>query len=104
MTEADRVAILDAANKLFAGGIPPVGKKIKGRTSGRRNEVARWPIVSEGLGVAAEDAGTLREHLRKHGCPTDVTPNGNPILTGPEHARRVAQLSSPTGMINKDGY
>ena len=58
-----------------------------------------WPMepcVSSG--VDPSQAQELRDHLKKHGVPTEVTPQGDPIYRTPTHQKRALACR---GMHNK---
>lgn len=63
---------------------------VKNETASRRGRgKSCWPMAPcYASGVHASQAGELREHLRKRGCPTEVTPDGDPIYTSKEHRRK----------------
>lgn len=60
-----------------------------------------WPIVCYASGVNAAQAGELREFFKTHGCPTEVTGDGDPVYTSPEHRRRALKLR---GFIDRSSY
>lgn len=75
------------------------GKIVEGRAPGRAL-LARWPIHSESMGVHPSQREDLRKHLEECGVPTEVDADGCPILTGPEHRKRVAEAR---GFYDRNG-
>jgi len=58
-----------------------------------------WPMAPcTSSGVMPEQAQELRDHFKKHGVPTEVTPHGDPIYRTPEHQKRALKCR---GMHNK---
>lgn len=51
-----------------------------------------WPLECVGSGVNAAQAGELREFFQTHGCPTEVSRDGNPIYRDPQHRKRALKL------------
>jgi hypothetical protein len=70
----------------------PNGKEAKrdiaAEHSGQRSGRAGWPIECYASGVHPDQAPELREHFEKHGCPTEVTRNGDPIYRDHQHRKR----------------
>lgn len=66
----------------------------KARRLGRRKPAfpafcrSRYPFSSVSAGVHPEQVPALREALRKAGIPTEFTPDGDPIYSGPRHRAR----------------
>jgi hypothetical protein len=60
-----------------------------------------WPLECVASGVHASQAGELREFYRKHGCPTEVTEDGNPIYRNAAHRRKALKLR---GFKDKASY
>jgi hypothetical protein len=61
-----------------------------------------WPMESDALGVHPEQAKEFSEFLKKSGVPTEVLPNGNPVLTSRKHRKEVC---AATGMYDRNaGY
>ncbi len=56
-----------------------------GPASGDKGE---WPIECYASGVHASQAQELREHFKSHGCPTEVTNDGDPIYRDHQHRKR----------------
>lgn len=63
----------------------------KGRGSKLR-KLAKWPLENEALGVMPDQVGEAREAYRRNGVPTDFTPDGTAIITGPDHYRKAMRL------------
>lgn len=53
-----------------------------------------WPIRSEALAVHPSQRAEAEERARRCGVPTSYDPAGRPILTGPEHRRRLMKLDN----------
>jgi len=51
-----------------------------------------WPLTCVGSGVNANQAGELREHLAKHGVPTEVTPDGDPVYRNAAHRKKALKV------------
>lgn len=66
-----------------------------------KNAGSGWPIECVASGVNAAQAGELREFFKSHGCPTEVTNDGNPVYRSHQHQREALKLR---GMINKSNY
>lgn len=61
-----------------------------------------WPMVSDALGVHPAQAQEFGQFLREQGVPTEVLPNGNPVLVSREHRKKVC---AATGMYDRNaGY
>lgn len=56
-----------------------------GPVSGNKGE---WPIVCYASGVHADQAQELRDHFKKHGCPTEVTSDGDPVYRDSKHQKK----------------
>lgn len=50
------------------------------------------PIESVALGVTTKNIEKAREHDRRHGVPTDYTPEGSPIIRSAAHRRALLKL------------
>lgn len=53
---------------------------------------AGWPIECVASGVCPDQAGELREFYRKHGVPTEVSADGNPIYRNAAHRRKALKV------------
>jgi len=60
-----------------------------------------WPMTCYASGVNADQAQELRDELRRKGVPTEVTADGDPIYTSPDHRRRALKAR---GMIDRGSY
>ncbi len=61
-----------------------------------------WPMKPcYASGVNASQASELREYLAKRGCPTEVSPDGDPVYTSASHRRRALKLR---GIHDKASY
>lgn len=62
---------------------------------------AGWPMECYASGVHASQAGELRKYFKDHGCPTEVTADGNPVYRSAAHRRKALKLR---GFKDKAGY
>lgn len=46
---------------------------------------AKWPILSDAMGVSPTQVDEMRRLAKERGVNTDFTPDGRAILTGPAH-------------------
>lgn len=78
-------------------------RSLKDELAGSRKQASHdgWPIECEASGVRPEQAGELKELLRKNGVPTEVSAAGNPIYRSPEHRRQALKVR---GMHDRNGY
>lgn len=60
-----------------------------------------WPMTCYASGVHADQAGELRKHLRDRGCPTKVTPDGDPIYESAAHRKKALKVR---GMHDKNSF
>ena len=44
-----------------------------------------WPMTSDAAGVSGRQVKEATEEARKAGVPTEFTPDGRVIFTGPQH-------------------
>jgi len=51
-----------------------------------------WPIECVASGVNAAQADDLRKFFVERGCPTEVSPDGNPIYTSAAHRRKALKV------------
>ena len=52
-----------------------------------------WPMEPcLGSGVHPSQAQELRDHFKKHNCPTEVAPCGGPIYRDKEHRERALKV------------
>lgn len=56
-----------------------------GPRSGSKGE---WPIVCCASGVHADQSQELRDHFKDHGCPTEVTGDGDPVYRDHQHRKK----------------
>ena len=56
-----------------------------GPKSGSKGE---WPIECYAVGVHASQAQELRDYFKSHGCPTEVTKDGDPVFRDHQHMKR----------------
>ncbi len=57
----------------------------EGPASGSKGE---WPIECYAVGVHASQAQELRDYFKSHGCPTEVTKDGDPVFRDHQHMKR----------------
>lgn len=61
-----------------------------------------WPMEPcLASGVHASQAQELRDHLTAHGCPTEVTPAGDPIYTSAAHRKKALKIR---GMHDRNSF
>lgn len=60
-----------------------------------------WPMTCFASGVHAGDAQKLRDEFKRVGVPTEVTSDGDPVYTSPEHRRRALKAR---GMHDRAAY
>lgn len=60
-----------------------------------------WPLTCYASGVHAGDAQALRDEFKRVGVPTEVTNDGDPVYTSPEHRRRALKAR---GFFDRSSY
>ena len=65
----------------------------------QRNPWPMEPCVASG--VHPDQARELSDHLQVHGCPTEVTKDGEPIYTSASHRKKALKIR---GMHDKDSF
>ena len=60
-----------------------------------------WPMECVASGVHPSQAGELRKYFADHGCPTEVTADGNPVYRSAAHRRKALKLR---GFKDKASY
>lgn len=60
-----------------------------------------WPLTCFASGVHADDAQKLRDEFKRLGVPTEVTKDGDPVYTSPEHRRRALKAR---GFVDRSSY
>lgn len=60
-----------------------------------------WPMTCFASGVNAEQGPELRKHLKDHGCPTEVSKDGDPIYTSAAHRKKALKIR---GLYDKASY
>ena len=96
-------------DRVFEAGKAPRSILVKGRVASRSYSAEAtgvpakkgWPMTCFASGVNANQAGELRDHLRKEGVATEVTPDGDPVYTDPAHRKRALRAR---GMVDKKSY
>lgn len=97
-------------DRVFAIGQAPKTIMVDKNTPARRSfqhenasvqPTAGWPLTCLASGVNANQAGELRELLKRKGVPTDVTPDGDPIYRDARHRRKALKVR---GFVDKQGY
>ena len=80
-----------------------VGGIVKGTNNPIRPRPKKaWPMQPcVASGVHASQAGELRKHLAERGCPTEVTPGGDPIYTSAAHRRKALKIR---GFYDKNSF
>jgi hypothetical protein len=79
-----------------------VGGIVKGTDNPVKSRPKKaWPMACCASGVHASQAGELRKHLADRGCPTEVTPDGDPIYTSAAHRKKALKIR---GMYDKASF
>ncbi len=60
-----------------------------------------WPLTCFASGVHPDQAGELRDHLRKSGVPTEVTPDGDPVYLNARHRKKALKAR---GLVDKSSF
>lgn len=60
-----------------------------------------WPMECLASGVHSSQAGELRKFFADHGCPTEVTADGNPVYRSAAHRKKALKLR---GFRDKSAY
>jgi len=64
------------------------GSTISVRAGSGRHSKAAWPMTCYASGVHPDQAGELRDYLRKRGVPTEVNRNGDPVYESATHQKK----------------
>ena len=62
---------------------------------------AGWPIECVASGVHPDQRQELSDFLAKRGVPTEVSKDGNPIYTSPQHRRKALKAR---GIHDRNSY
>jgi hypothetical protein len=72
------------------------GKKFKrdlaAEWRGQPSQAGEWPILSDAVGVHPDQVKEAEAHARKHGVPTDFTPDGRAVLRDKAHRKAYCEL------------
>jgi len=60
-----------------------------------------WPLTCIASGVHVSQAQQLRDYLKQHGVPTEVTAGGDPVYRDTNHRRRALQVR---GMFDRASF
>ena len=60
-----------------------------------------WPMECVASGVHPSQAGELRKYFADHGCPTEVTADGNPVYRSAAHRKKALKCR---GFRDKSSY
>lgn len=92
----------DLITRVFSVAERPKSFKEKGRIWDRSPEdewdgvsvpsTAGWPMECVASGVHPSQAGELRKFFTDHGCPTEVTADGNPVYRSAAHRKKALKL------------
>jgi len=74
----------------FPSGEAPPCSTISIRGQGRNTRT--YPMTCYASGVHPDQAGDLRQYLQERGCPTEVTPQGDPVYTSAAHRKKALKL------------
>lgn len=58
---------------------------------GRQHHGDIWPMASYAAGIHHKQIPEMREIDKKNEVPTDYTPDGDPVFTGPKHRRKYCE-------------
>ena len=97
--------------RVFSVSECPESFKEKGRIFDRSRQdewggisvpaTAGWPMECVASGVHPSQAGELRKFFTDHGCPTEVTEDGNPVYRSAAHRKKALKLR---GFKDKSSY
>ena len=90
-------------------GAPPAEIEVEGTVARRSYQAERsgmqstkgWPLTCVASGVNAAQAQELRDEFKRVGVPTEVTADGDPVYTSPEHRRRALRAR---GFFDRGAY
>lgn len=68
-----------------------VADLLQGHAPGGQHS-AGWPLYSDAVGVHPDQIPEAMAEARKHGVPTDFTPDGKVVFTSPGHRRDYCKL------------
>lgn len=72
----------------------------KGRAPKHCGLFSQKPKLSDALGVHSSQVEEATESAKKHGVPTEFTPDGRPIIRSRAHQKAYLKAY---GFVNKDG-
>lgn len=112
-SETDKVVVVELSYP--AGMAPDVVEEVPGfrfirdraaerphiSMSSRQHASKTWPMECIASGVNAGQADELRDHLSRHGVPTEVSRDGNPIYTSAKHREKALKVR---GMHDKNSF
>jgi hypothetical protein len=90
--EDGRMAVRDLRAELAGSTVSVRGQGASSRT---------WPLTCYASGVHAHQAGELRKYLRDRGCPTEISPDGDPIYTSAAHRKKALKVR---GMHDRNSF
>ncbi len=75
---------------------------VKGSKTPVKSGYGTWPMAPcVASGVHPDQAQDLRDHLKEHGCPTEVTKGGDPIYESAVHQEKALKCR---GMNDRSSY
>ena len=77
------------------------GRDLGAEQAGGSNHSCNWPFACYGSGVNAAQAPELREFFKEKGFDCEVTRDGDPVYTSPNHRRAALKLRN---MQDKSAY
>lgn len=85
--------------RFFAMGEAPPKVRAQGKVAYRNYSAeskrgflpGNWPMVSNAVGVAPEQAKEAQEDSVRIGIPTEFTRDGDPVFTSPHHRKRYCE-------------
>jgi len=93
MGQAPETIVLDDGSEIL--------RDRRAEWTGSRPAGGGWPIECYASGVNANQAQELRDFFKTHGCPTEVTANGDPVYRDANHRKRALKLR---GFCDKASY
>lgn len=75
---------------------------VKGSKSSAHPKHGTWPMEPcTASGVHPNQAQDLRDHLKNHGCPTEITKDGDPIYESAAHRKKALKCR---GMNDRNSF
>jgi hypothetical protein len=79
----------DVPKSVITDGHKKAARDFQAENLPKRAGGSGWPMAPcFASGVNPEQAQELRDHFKRHGCPTEVTNDGDPVYRSPGHQKR----------------